>query len=171
MLDLAFLDQISDRAGDVFDRHVGVDAVLVEEIDGLDLEPFERALDDLLDVLRPAVEAPLLPIRIEFEAELGRDHDLFAHRREGFAQEFFVRVWPVGLGRVEEGDAALEGRPNEGDHLLLVRGWAVAEAHAHAAEPDGRDFQVAVSKRSLLHRVFSYTSMRNLIDSRSFIAR
>jgi hypothetical protein len=96
-----------------------------------------------------------LPIRVEFEAELGRDHDLLAHRRKGFAHEFFVRIRPVGLGRVEEGDAALEGRPNEGDHLLLVGGWAIPEAHAHAAEPDGRDFQVAGSKLSLLHRVFS----------------
>ena len=41
VLDLAFLDQVPHRAGDVFDRYVGVDAVLVEEIDGVDIEPLE----------------------------------------------------------------------------------------------------------------------------------
>ena len=70
--------------------------MLVEQIDGVDLEALERALDDVCDVLRPA-------------AELGCDHDLVAHRRQGFAHEFFVRIRPVRLGRVEEGDAALEG--------------------------------------------------------------
>ena len=53
--------------------------MLVEQIDGVDLEALERALDDVCDVLRPA-------------AELGCDHDLVAHRRQGFAHEFFVFV-------------------------------------------------------------------------------
>jgi hypothetical protein len=171
VLDLAFLDQLPDRAGDVFDRHVRVDAVLVEQIDRVDLEPLERALDGLFDVLRPAVEPPLLPLRVELEAELGRDHNLFAHWRKSFANEFFVRERSVDLGRVEEADAALDGRADERNHLLLVTRWAVGEAHAHAAEADGRDFQVAVSKRSLLHCVSFQNSIRTLIASRSFIAR
>jgi hypothetical protein len=33
VLDLAFLDQVLDGAGDIFDGHVGIDAVLVEKID------------------------------------------------------------------------------------------------------------------------------------------
>ena len=33
VLDLALGDQLLDRAGDLFDRHVRVDAVLVEEVD------------------------------------------------------------------------------------------------------------------------------------------
>jgi hypothetical protein len=53
----------------------------------------------------------------------------------------------------------------------LVRCWAVAKAHAHAAEPDGRDFQVAISKRSLLHYVSVQNSIMTLSASRSFIAR
>jgi hypothetical protein len=31
--DLALLDQLPDRAGDVLDRYIGVDAVLVEDVD------------------------------------------------------------------------------------------------------------------------------------------
>ena len=47
MPDLALGDQVLDRAGDVLDRHVGIDAVLVEEVDGVDAEPPERAIDRL----------------------------------------------------------------------------------------------------------------------------
>src|SRR6266542_4499769 len=84
-----------------------------------------------------------------------------------FAHEFFVRVRPVRLGRVEEGDPALEGRPNERDHLLLVGSWAIPEAHAHAAESDGRDFQVA-AKCSLLTCASFPNSIITSIASRSF---
>src|SRR5271165_6244773 len=58
---------------------------------------------------------------------------------------------PVHLGSVEELDAALDGRPDQGDRLLLVHGLALGEAHAHAGEPDGRHFQVAVSESTLFH--------------------
>src|SRR5205823_1139849 len=71
--DLALRDQLLDRPGDVLDRDARVDAVLVEEVDRLGLEPPERALDDLSDVLRAAVQPPLLALRADAEAELGRD--------------------------------------------------------------------------------------------------
>ena len=62
VLDLAFLNQVLHRSRHVFDRHVRVDTVLVEQIDGVDLEPLERGLGDLLDVLRPAIQAePRVP--------------------------------------------------------------------------------------------------------------
>jgi hypothetical protein len=35
-------------------------------------------------------------------------------------------------------------------HLLLVFGRAVGKAHAHAAEPDGRNFQIAFPQFALL---------------------
>ena len=60
VLDLALADQVLHGAGDVLDRHVRVDAVLIEEVDAVDLEPLERAVGDLLDVLGPAVQADRL---------------------------------------------------------------------------------------------------------------
>jgi hypothetical protein len=39
VLDFAGLDQILDRASNVFDRDVGIDAVLVVEIDRVDAQP------------------------------------------------------------------------------------------------------------------------------------
>ena len=122
--------------------------MLIEQVDGLDLEPLERALDGLLDVLRPAVQARRTGPRIaatEVEPELGGDHHLLAEGSEGFAHEFFVGERAVDLGGVEECDAAFHGGPEKSGHLLLVFGRAVGKAHSHAAEPEGRDFQIALS--------------------------
>ena len=106
--------------------------MLVEQIDRLDLEPRQRGLNDLPDMLGPAVHARQRARRgIDGEAELGGDHDLVAHRRERLADQLFVRERAVRLGRIEEGHAALDGRPHEGDRLLLVGGWAEAVAEAH----------------------------------------
>ena len=71
--------------------------MLIEQVDDIDLEPLERALDGLLDVLRPAVQARRalhpagIEIRTEVEPELGGDHHLLAEGSEGFAHEFFVQ--------------------------------------------------------------------------------
>jgi hypothetical protein len=75
-----------------------------------------------------------------------------AERRQGFAHQLFVRERSVDLGGVEEGDAPLDGRPQQLDHLGLVAGGTEAEAHAHASEPDGRDFQIAFPEPAFLHR-------------------
>ena len=47
--------------------------------------------------------------------------------------------------------AEVDGRPDDGDHLLFVSGRAVAKAHSHTAESKGRNLQVAISKFAFLH--------------------
>jgi len=73
------------------------------------------------------------------EAELGYDRDLIANRRERFAHELFVGERPIGFGGIEKRDAPFDGRPSQGDHLLLIAGRAVSKAHPHAAQAHGRD--------------------------------
>ena len=111
-LTLPSLDQVLHRSRHVFDRHVRIDAVLIEQVDDIDLEPLERGLGDLLDVLRPAVQpGPLSPA-----AGSSLNPNLVAittcprNGSEGFAHEFFVRERAVDFGGVEEGDAAFDGR-------------------------------------------------------------
>jgi hypothetical protein len=58
VLDLAGLDEVLDRARDVLDGHLRVDSVLVAEVDGLDAEPPQRAVDHLLDDLGTARHPP-----------------------------------------------------------------------------------------------------------------
>src|SRR5258706_2412233 len=59
VLNLARLNQILHRSRHLFDRHVRVNAVLIERIDDIGSESFERGLGDLLDVLWPAVQPGL----------------------------------------------------------------------------------------------------------------
>ena len=64
---------------------------------------------------------PASPV-VEVEAELRRDHDLVADRRERLADELLVRERAVDLRGVEERDAALDRRADERDHLAAVAG-------------------------------------------------
>jgi hypothetical protein len=57
MLDLALDDQLLDGAGDVFDRHVEIDTMLVEQVDAICLQALERRLRHGLDMLGAAVGA------------------------------------------------------------------------------------------------------------------
>jgi len=150
--DLAFPNQLLYRSSHVFDRHLRIDAVLIKEIDDIDLESSERALRDLPDVFRPAVHAPLFAgVRIQLEAELGCDHDCFANGRECLAHQLLVRERAVDFRRVEEGDPAVDRRADQRNSFPPGDRPTVAVAQAHAAEPDGRDFQLTVSEVPLLH--------------------
>jgi len=53
-------DEILDCASDVLDRDSGIDTVLVQEIDAIRLEPLQHSLNGQSDVLRPAVESPIM---------------------------------------------------------------------------------------------------------------
>src|SRR5579872_167860 len=126
--------------------------MLVEKIDHIDLEPLKRGLCDLFNALGPAVKTiAALPLRVNIESKLSGDDHLFSERRKRLTHELFVNERPVDLGRVEKRYAAFYGRPNEGDHLLLVRRRPVTEAHPHAAQTQSRNFQVILSQFSLLH--------------------
>jgi hypothetical protein len=54
---LALRHQVLDGARDVLDRHLRVDAVLVQQVDAVGAQPLEHAVDGQLDVLRTAVQA------------------------------------------------------------------------------------------------------------------
>jgi hypothetical protein len=108
VLDLPVVNQVLHRSGDVFDGHVRVNTVLIEQVDRIDLEPFERGLGDLLYVRWPAVQAAP-PAGFECEPELGCDHDLMSERGERFANELFIGERSIGFGSVEECDAAFDG--------------------------------------------------------------
>ena len=60
VLHLAFAYEFLDGAGHVFDRHVRIYAVLIEQIDGVDLEAREGSLGHLSDVLGPTIQILLL---------------------------------------------------------------------------------------------------------------
>jgi hypothetical protein len=57
--------------------------MLVGKVDGLDPEPFERALGHLPDVLGPSAESTLPSLAVELEPELGGDHHRLAKETSG----------------------------------------------------------------------------------------
>jgi hypothetical protein len=59
VLHLALLDQFLHGSCDVFDGHFWIGAVLVEDVDAVDVQALQRCCGNLLDVLRAAVEALL----------------------------------------------------------------------------------------------------------------
>ena len=83
----------------------------------------------------------------QIESELGGDDHLIAVRGERLADQLLVGERAIHLGGVEEGDAAFNGGLEQRSHLLFVFGRAIREreAHAHAAETEGGDFQITVS--------------------------
>ena len=99
------------RSRNFLDRHVGVNAVLVEQIDDIGPEALERRLGDFLDVLWPTIQPGLFAgVRIKLEAEFRGNHYLLTEGSESFAQEFFVGERAVDFRSIEEGDATVYGR-------------------------------------------------------------
>ena len=109
VLDLTCCYQISDRSGDILDRNVGVDAVLVEEVDGVDPQALQRGLGNLTDTFRATVEAAG-SARAEIESELRSDDNIRLERLQRLAYELLIGEWAIDFGGVEEGNAALNRR-------------------------------------------------------------
>ena len=116
VLHLARLNQFLHRAGNVFYGHVGVNPMLIQQVDALHPEPFERSFHGLLDVLGLAIHAcrsrPIIAAA-QIEPKLGGDHHFAAVGRQRFAYKFFVDEWAVNFGGVKEGDAAFDGGVEE----------------------------------------------------------
>src|SRR5579875_2285410 len=153
MLDLALLNQVLHRARHILDGNLRVDAVLIEQVNRLHTSSLERALGTLLDVFRPAVEPRQTPFRlgINFPAKLRGNYDLTPKRLESLAHELFVCIWAVDFCSIEKRNAEFHSPSNQRDHFLLIFRRTIRKAHAHTAQPDGRNFKIALSKFSLLH--------------------
>ena len=115
--------------------------MLIEEIDHVDLEAFERSFGDLPDVLGPAVHLA----GAELHAELRGDDDLVAKGRERCTDELLVGKRTIDLGGVEKRHAALDRGANERDHLLRVGRRPIGETHAHTTKPKSRNLQPTLS--------------------------
>jgi len=117
----------SFTARDVFDRHVGIYAVLIEQIDDIGLEALERCLGDLLDVFWTTVlgqsnacSGPVSTNGIRLAPNLVAITNLVTKWGQRFAHEFFVCEGTIGFGGVEKCDATFDSRPDQRDHFLLV---------------------------------------------------
>jgi hypothetical protein len=149
--DLALLHELGHRADGLLDRRVGIDAVLVVEVDVVQAETLQRALAGPLDVLGAAVDAAALSIvGVADDPELRREHDLIAAIGDRAPDEALVGVRAVDVGGVEEVDAELERAVDDGDRLVVVV-RAIELGHAHAAEAEGGNRGAGAAQGACLH--------------------
>ena len=103
MFDLPFGNQVFNGSRYVLNRHIRIDAMLIEEIDVIGSQPFQASVSHGLDMPRLAVgsRTPLAGFDIDVETELGGNHDLIANWLECFAHKLFVREWSVSFSCIE----------------------------------------------------------------------
>ena len=114
-------------------------------------QPLQRTLDHLADLFRPAIEPDRLFLLVDLEAEFRANKNLGANGLQRLPNQLFVDVRTVTLRGVKKGDATIDRRADHGDRLFFVGGRSEAEAQAHAAQPDGRDFEIGFSKFACSH--------------------
>jgi Fe2+ transport system protein B len=143
VLDLPGSYELLDSAGHVFDRHIRVDAVLIEQVDPVGAQAPERVLGVGLDVLRADVHS--VGRYATLKTEFGGDHHLIAKRLERLADQLFIGIRAIGLSGIEESDAAVKRCTNERNARMIFYGSAKAETYSHAAKPERRDLQSTFS--------------------------
>src|SRR5215467_8277522 len=158
MTDLALLDKPRHGADRLLDRHVGIDAVDVIEIDHLDTEPLEAGLAGDRHIGGLAVDAAALPAGPTDVAELAGNEELVAPALDRLSDQLLVDAGRIGVGRVEHGDAELDAAVNGRDRFDVI-GNAIVGAHAGAAKPDRR-YPQALSQLPIFHLIPRSTVMR-----------
>ena len=149
--DLARVHQLGHRPDRLLDRHVGVDAVLVVEVDVVDPEAPQRRVAGRPHVVRAAVDAAhARVVGVAHDAELGGQHHLVAAVGDRPPDQLLVGARAVHVGGVEQRDPEVERAVDRRDRLGLV-GAAVELRHAHAAQALRRYGQALRAERALLH--------------------
>ena len=116
--------------------------MLVEEVDVVDAEACETAIAGAPDVRGRGVEADAGPR--EAKAEFRRDDELLALVPDRTTEKPLVRMRPIDLGGVEEGDAEVDRAVDRRDAFRFGRGAVVDQAgadHRHASQAEGRDLE------------------------------
>src|SRR5438477_8940399 len=126
VFDFALLDEVLDRSRHLFDRHIRVDTMLVEQVDHVAPKPLQGRLSNSPDPLRLAIRTLIRDA--VFKAKLRCNDYLVANRGKRLTDNFFIRKRPVGFGCVEECHAAVVSCADDLDSLMLLCGWAKAKA-------------------------------------------
>src|SRR5258708_15915054 len=115
-------------------------------------------------MLRPAVQTGWLSV-LELGPELRGNDALLAERKKRLAHQFFVDERAVDFCGIEKGNTEFHCFADQRYHCIPVRGGAAMITHAHAAEADSRNFQVAVSKFALLHFLISFSTFNPFVPA------
>ena len=137
---LACGDQVLHRARYVFDWHVRVDAMLIEQVDHIGPQSPEEASTTCLmcsgRLFRVREGSGVVTFGSRSQPNLVAMATLSSHGLKRFSNQFLVRERPITFRRVEERHAAIDSCPDERRHFNGVTGWPRIGTHTHAAEPD-----------------------------------
>src|SRR5205085_11236003 len=117
MFDLTFAHEVPNCTRYLFNRYTRIDAMLIQKIDHVGLEPLQGGFCHGSDPFRLAVRT--LTWNSILEAELRRDNHLLTNRCQRLADKFFVCKRTVRFGSIEEGHAAVVSSADYFDSLIL----------------------------------------------------
>lgn len=115
MAHLTGLHQFGHGAHGLFNGRIGVDAVLIVEVDVIDLKSREACVAACFHVLRIAPDAKEFAVGVANVAELGGEHNPVAPIGDRFSDERFVSPHAVHVGRVEEVAARVQEAVDDAD--------------------------------------------------------
>src|SRR5579862_517724 len=149
--DLPFFNQLSHGSNRFFNRSLGINAVLVVQVDSFDAEAPQAAFAGLADVVGfAAYTASTGVLGIADDPEFGSEDDFVAAAFDGASHKFFVFVRAIGIGGVEKENSEFKRAVNRGDGFGVVES-GVELRHAHAAETLSGDFETGVAESADLH--------------------
>ena len=111
---LALGHEIGEEPELLVGRHLGVDAVQLEQVDALDAESPQAELALLAEVLRPTDGEPL-PGSLTGESRLGGDDEVLGVGVERLEDQAFAHFGAIGVSRVDEVDAHVDGTAQHGE--------------------------------------------------------
>lgn len=131
-------DQIAHHARHIFNRHGGIDAALIEQLDVIGLQPLQRRLGHPADLRGLAVDAATAGSghRVDVKAKFGGNPHMMAERGQRRADNLLVRPKAVSLGNVKEHDAKIIGIADQGDAGNAFRCRIINTSQAHTAKAD-----------------------------------
>ena len=132
-------NQLRHRANRFFDRCLGIDAMLVVEVDMIDTKSAQRGVAGGADMFGLSAHREergvfLLPNN----GKLCREEYLVASPANRATNELLVRADAVHVGGVEKVDTQVERAEDRGGGFRIVAG-AVEIAHAHTAKSHARN--------------------------------
>jgi hypothetical protein len=140
-------DEFGHRPDRLLDGDLRIWAVQVVQVDVIDAEALQRALDRAAHVLRPSVN--LTPAGLDrtagHDAELRRQRHLVAARGDRPADDLLADVRPVHVGRVEQRDTKIEGAGDRRRRVVAIE-TAIHGAEAHAPQAEGAGGDLAATE-------------------------
>ena len=109
--------------------------MLIIKIDPFDAETFQTRVAGRAHIVRAPINSEKGAVRRAHIPKFRGEKNLVTALRDRAADELFVLADAIHVGRVEEGDAAIERVVDRRNRLGLVA-TGVEVRHAHAAKPD-----------------------------------